>query len=144
MSLLSAKEIQEIIPHRYPFCFVDTVEELEPGKRIVASKNVTINEEVFQGHFPGEPVFPGVLIVEALAQAGSIPLLKMEGFEGKTAYLGGLNKVKFRQKVVPGDVLRLQVDIVKLKSNAGIGYGQAFVGDKKVCEAEMTFIIGAK
>lgn len=85
---------------------------------------------------------PGVLIVEALAQAGSIPLLKMEGFEGQTAYLGGLNKVKFRQKVVPGDVLRLQVDIVKLKKYAGIGLGQAFVGDKKVCEVEMTFIIG--
>ena len=85
---------------------------------------------------------PGVLIVEALAQAGSIPLLKMEGFQGQTAYLGGLNKVKFRQKVVPGDVLRLQVDIVKLKTFAGIGYGQAFVGDKKVAEAEMTFIIG--
>ena len=85
---------------------------------------------------------PGVLIVEALAQAGSIPLFTLPDFKGQTAYLGGLNKVKFRQKVVPGDVLRLQVDIVKLKKFAGIGYGQAFVGDKKVCEVEMTFIIG--
>lgn len=85
---------------------------------------------------------PGVLIIEALAQAGSIALLKLDSFKGQTAYLGGLNKVKFRQKVVPGDVLRLQVDIIKLKTFAGIGYGQAFVGDKKVAEVEMTFIIG--
>ncbi|AZP05479.1 3-hydroxyacyl-ACP dehydratase FabZ [Jeotgalibaca ciconiae] len=142
MSLLTAQEVMDIIPNRYPIFFIDKVEELIPGEKVVAYKNVTINEQFFQGHFPGEPVMPGVLIVEALAQAGSIPLLKMEGFEGQTAYLGGLNKVKFRQKVVPGDVLRLQVDIVKLKKYAGIGLGQAFVGDKKVCEVEMTFIIG--
>lgn len=144
MTILTAQEVMDIIPNRYPIFFIDAVDELIPGEKVVCRKNVTINEEVFQGHFPGEPVFPGVLIIEALAQAGSIPLLKMEGFEGKTAYLGGLNKVKFRKKVVPGDVITLQVDIVKLKSNAGIGYGQAFVGDKKVAEAEMTFIIGAK
>ncbi|APZ48700.1 3-hydroxyacyl-[acyl-carrier-protein] dehydratase FabZ [Jeotgalibaca sp. PTS2502] len=142
MSLLSAQEVMDIIPNRYPIFFIDKVEELTPGEHIVCYKNVTINEPFFQGHFPGEPVMPGVLIVEALAQAGSIPLLKLDEFEGQTAYLGGLNKVKFRQKVVPGDVLRLQVDIVKLKKYAGIGYGQAFVGDKKVCEVEMTFIIG--
>ncbi len=142
MSLLSAQEVMDIIPNRYPIFFIDKVEELIPGEHIVCYKNVTINEPFFQGHFPGEPVMPGVLIVEALAQAGSIPLLKLPDFEGQTAYLGGLNKVKFRQKVVPGDVLRLQVDIVKLKKFAGIGLGQAFVGDKKVCEVEMTFIIG--
>src|SRR5699024_1827954 len=144
MTVFTAQEIKEIIPDRYPIFFIDVVDELEPGKRIVCRKNVTINEEVFQGHFPGEPVLPGVYIVEAMAQAGSIPLLKQDGFEGMTGYLGGLNKVKFRQKVVPGDVLRIEVDIVKLKKNAGIGKGQAFVGDKKVAEAEMTFIIGAK
>ena len=142
MSLLSAQEVMDIIPNRYPIFFIDKVEELTPGEHIVCYKNVTINEPFFQGHFPGEPVMPGVLIVEALAQAGSIPLLTLPDFMGQTAYLGGLNKVKFRQKVVPGDVLRLQVDIVKLKKFAGIGYGQAFVGDKKVCEVEMTFIIG--
>ena len=142
MSLLSAQEVMDIIPNRYPIFFIDKVEELTPGEHIVCYKNVTINEPFFQGHFPGEPVMPGVLIVEALAQAGSIPLLTLPDFEGQTAYLGGLNKVKFRQKVVPGDVLRLQVDIIKLKKFAGIGYGQAFVGDKKVCEVEMTFIIG--
>ncbi|CZQ87270.1 beta-hydroxydecanoyl thiol ester dehydrase faba/fabz [Trichococcus palustris] len=142
MSLLSAQQVMDIIPNRYPIFFIDKVEELTPGEHIVCYKNVTINEPFFQGHFPGEPVMPGVLIVEALAQAGSIPLLTLPDFEGQTAYLGGLNKVKFRQKVVPGDVLRLQVDIIKLKKFAGIGYGQAFVGDKKVCEVEMTFIIG--
>ncbi|MGO4960677.1 3-hydroxyacyl-ACP dehydratase FabZ [Jeotgalibaca porci] len=142
MSVLTAQEVMEIIPNRYPIFFIDKVEELIPGEKVVAIKNVTINEHFFQGHFPGEPVMPGVLIIEALAQAGSIALLKLDSFKGQTAYLGGLNKVKFRQKVVPGDVLRLQVDIIKLKTFAGIGYGQAFVGDKKVAEVEMTFIIG--
>ena len=142
MSVLTAQEVMEIIPNRYPIFFIDKVEELIPGEKVVAIKNVTINEHFFQGHFPGEPVMPGVLIIEALAQAGSIALLKLDSFKGQTAYLGGLNKVKFRQKVVPGDVLRPQVDIIKLKTFAGIGYGQAFVGDKKVAEVEMTFIIG--
>ena len=142
MSVLTAQKVMEIIPNRYPIFFIDKVEELIPGEKVVAIKNVTINEHFFQGHFPGEPVMPGVLIIEALAQAGSIALLKLDSFKGQTAYLGGLNKVKFRQKVVPGDVLRLQVDIIKLKTFAGIGYGQAFVGDKKVAEVEMTFIIG--
>ena len=139
---MTAQEVMDIIPNRFPMFFIDKVEELTPGEHIVCYKNVTINEPFFQGHFPGEPVMPGVLIIEALAQAGSIPLLTLDSFKGQTAYLGGLNKIKFRQKVVPGDVLRLQVDIVKLKTFAGIGYGQAFVGDKKVAEAEMTFIIG--
>lgn len=142
MSMMTAQEVMDLIPNRYPIFFIDKVEELTPGEHIVCYKNVTINEPFFQGHFPGEPVMPGVLIIEALAQAGSIPLLTLDSFKGQTAYLGGLNKIKFRQKVVPGDVLRLQVDIVKLKKFAGIGYGQAFVGDKKVAEAEMTFIIG--
>lgn len=142
MAVLTAQEVMEIIPNRYPIFFIDRVDELVEGEHVVCTKNVTINEHIFQGHFPGEPVLPGVFIIEALAQAGSIPLLMKEDFKGQTAYLGGVNKVKFRQKVVPGDVLRLQVDIVKLKSYAGIGYGQAFVGDKKVAEAEMTFIIG--
>ncbi|HCS93596.1 MAG: 3-hydroxyacyl-ACP dehydratase FabZ [Bavariicoccus seileri] len=141
---LTSQEVMEIIPNRYPIFFIDKVTELIPGQKVVCQKNVTINEPFFQGHFPGEPVMPGVLIIESLAQAGSIPLLKQDDFNGKTAYLGGLNKVKFRQKVVPGDVLRLEVEIVKLKRNAGIGLGKAFVGDKKVCEAEMTFIIGAE
>ena len=142
MTTLSIKEIQELIPNRYPIYFIDKVTELIPGEHVTAIKNVTINEEFFQGHFPGEPVMPGVLIIESLAQAGSIPLLKLDKFKSQTAYLGGLNKVKFRKKVVPGDVLELKVDIVKLKDYAGIGKGVAYVDGKKVCEAEMTFIIG--
>lgn len=139
---MNIKEIQELIPNRYPIYFIDKVTEMIPGEHVTAIKNVTINEEFFQGHFPGEPVMPGVLIVESLAQAGSIPLLKLDQFQGQTAYLGGLNKVKFRKKVVPGDILELKVDIVKLKQYAGIGKGVAYVDGKKVCEVEMTFIIG--
>lgn len=142
MSVMNVAEIQELIPNRFPIYFIDRVEEMTPGEHVLALKNVTINEEVFQGHFPGEPVLPGVYILEALAQAGSIPLLKLDKFKGQTAYLGGMNKVKFRKKVQPGDQLMLQVDIVKLKDYAGIGKGVAYVDGKKVCEAELTFIIG--
>lgn len=142
MSVMNVADVQALIPNRFPIYFIDRVEEMTPGEHVLALKNVTINEEVFQGHFPGEPVLPGVYILEALAQAGSIPLLTLERFKGQTAYLGGMNKVKFRKKVQPGDQLMLQVDIVKLKDYAGIGKGVAYVDGKKVCEAELTFIIG--
>ena len=142
MSVLTIDEIKAIIPHRYPMLLIDRVEELEAGKRIVAKKNVTANEPFFQGHFPMEPVMPGVLIVEAMAQAGAVALLSLEDFQGKTAYFGALDKVKFRKKVVPGDSLLLEVEIQKIKGSAGVGKGIAYVDGKKACEAELTFMIG--
>lgn len=140
--IMDIKQIQEILPHRYPFLLVDRVLEMEEGKRIVASKAVTMNEYFFQGHFPQEPVMPGVLIIEALAQTGAIAVLSMEENKGKIAYFGGMNKVKFRNKVVPGDVLTLEMEIIKLKSRAGVGKGTAYVDGKKVAEGELTFMIG--
>lgn len=142
MTSLSINKIKEILPHRYPMLFIDRVEELIVGERIIAKKNVTINEPFFQGHFPHEPVMPGVLILEAMAQAGAIALLSMANFKGKTAYFGGIDKAKFRQKVTPGDTLFLEVEIVKIKANAGVGKGIAKVDGKKVAEAELTFMIG--
>jgi len=138
------KEIKEIIPHRYPFLLIDKVTYMEPGKRVTAYKNVTINEYFFQGHFPEEPVMPGVLIIEALAQAGAIAILSQENFKGKIAFFGGINKAKFRKKVVPGDTLRLEVEIIKIKGPAGIGNAVAYVDDKKAAEAEIMFMIGDK
>ena len=142
MTQLNIQQIKEIIPHRYPMLLIDCVEELIDGEKVIAKKNVTINEPFFQGHFPHEPVMPGVLIVEAMAQAGAVALLSLEQFRGKTAYFGGIDKAKFRQKVTPGDTLILEVEIIKVKSSAGIGKGIARVDGKKVAEAELTFMIG--
>lgn len=139
---LNIKEIQEIIPHRYPFLFVDSIESLESLKRAVGYKNVTMNEYFFQGHFPQEPVLPGVIIIEALAQVGAIALLYDEKFRGKIAYFGGIKNARFREKVVPGDRLRLEVEIIKMKGPMGIGQATAKVGDKVVCQAELTFAVG--
>jgi 3-hydroxyacyl-[acyl-carrier-protein] dehydratase len=139
---LNIKQIQEIIPHRYPFLFVDKVEELEPGKRAVGYKNVTMNEYFFQGHFPTEPVLPGVIIIEALAQVGAVALLSMEDYKGKIVYFGGINKARFRKKVVPGDVLRLEVELIKMKGPVGIGKAVATVNGEKAAEAEITFAVG--
>lgn len=140
--MLYSNDIKAIIPHRYPFLLIDRVLEIVEGERVVAIKNVTNNEEFFNGHFPQEPVMPGVLIIEAMAQAGAVAILSMEEHKGKTVYFGGIDKAKFRAKVVPGDTLRFEVEIVKLKKVAGIGKGVAYVGDKKVAEAELTFMIG--
>lgn len=138
---MDIKEIMEIIPHRYPFLLIDKVEYLEDNK-IIAIKNVTINEYFFQGHFPIEPVMPGVLIIEALAQTGAVALLKREEFIGKIAYFGGINNAKFRRKVIPGDTLKLEVELTRIRGSAGIGKGIAYVDGKKVCEAELTFMVG--
>ncbi|WP_105618766.1 3-hydroxyacyl-ACP dehydratase FabZ [Vallitalea okinawensis] len=140
--MLDIKQIQEIIPHRYPFLLIDQIGELESGKKAVGYKNVTMNEYFFQGHFPQEPVMPGVLIIEALAQVGAVAILSQEEMKGKIAYFGGINKAKFKEKVVPGDRLRLEVEIVKVKGPVGVGNAVAYVGDKKACQAELTFIVG--
>lgn len=142
MTVLTTQQIKEIIPHRYPMLLIDTVEELVEGQKVVAKKNVTANEPFFQGHFPQEPVMPGVLIVEAMAQAGAVAMLSLEQFKGKTAYFGSIGNAKFRKKVVPGDTLMLEVEIIKVKSSAGVGKGIAYVDGKKACEAEITFMIG--
>lgn len=140
--MLGIKEIQEIIPHRHPFLLVDKIEELEPGKRAVGYKAVSFNEPYFAGHFPEEPVMPGVLQVEALAQVGAVAALSSEEFKGKTVYFGGINSCKFKKKVVPGDVLRLECEMVKVKGPIGIGKATATVDGKVAVVAELTFVIG--
>ena len=143
MSLLSAKEIMEIIPHRQPFMLIDTVEELIPGVRAVARKCVSYNEPFFQGHFPAEPVLPGVLIVEALAQTGAVAILSLEENKGKTAYFAAIQSAKFKKKVVPGDVLVLETEIIKTKGSIGIGKATATVDGKVAVQAELTFAVNA-
>ena len=122
MSVLTTKEIMEIIPHRQPFLLIDTIEELEPGKRAVGKKCVSYNEPYFAGHFPAEPVMPGVLIVEALAQVGAVAILGCDEFKGKTAYFGAINSAKFKRKVVPGDVLMLETTMIKQKGPDRCGF----------------------
>lgn len=140
--VLDVTEIQKIIPHRYPMLLIDRVEELEAGKRAVAIRNVTAHEQVFNGHFPGNPVLPGVLIVEAMAQTGAVALLSMDEFKGKTAYFGGIKEAKFRKVVRPGDTLRIEVTLEKIRNNVGLGKAIATVAGKKACTAKLTFMIG--
>lgn len=142
MSLYTAQEIMDIIPHRYPFLLIDTIEELDPGVRALGRKCVSVNEPFFQGHFPGNPVMPGVLIIEALAQVGAVAMLAQPDFKGRTAYFAGIDKARFRQKVVPGDVLLLETEIIKVKGPIGLGRAVAKVGDKVAAQAELTFSIG--
>ena len=141
MSLMGTKEIMEIIPHRQPFLLIDTIEELEPGKRAVGKKCVTYNEPFFAGQFTGEPGMPGVLIVEALAQTGAVAILSQPEFKGKTAYFGAINNARFKQKVVPGDVLTLELEIVKQKGPVGVGSAKATVNGKVAVAAELTFAV---
>ncbi len=139
---LDIKQIMEIIPHRQPFLLIDRVTELVPGKSIKGYKNISYNEPYFAGHFPQEPVMPGVLQLEALAQLGAVAVLCQEENKGKTAYLGGVNNAKFKQKVVPGDRLDLECEIIKVKGPLGIGAVKATVNGKVACKAEISFMIG--
>lgn len=139
--VLDIKEIQEILPHRYPFLLVDKILEIEEDRRIVGQKNVTGNESFFQGHFPGYPVMPGVLIVEALAQVGAVLVLKKPEFAGKIAFFAGIDKVRFRRQVVPGDVLRLEVETINFRGFIGKARARALVDGEIACEGELMFAI---
>ena len=138
--LLDVNEIKKIIPHRYPFLLVDCIEELEPGVKAVGYKNVTVNAPFFQGHFPQQPVMQGVLIIEALAQVGAVAVLSLEENKGKLAFFGGIKNAKFRKQVVPGDVLKLETEIIKCKGPMGVGKAVATVNGKVAAEAEISFI----
>ncbi len=141
---LGAVEIRALIPHRYPFLLVDRVDELEPGVRAVGIKNVTQNEPFFEGHFPEYPVMPGVLIVEAMAQVGAVGVMAVEAYRQKLALFAGIDGVRFRRQVVPGDVLRMEVEISRLKGQIGRGKGRATVDGQRVCEADLMFAFAEK
>lgn len=142
MTGLSSAEVQSIIPHRYPFLFVDRIIEMEEGARAVGIKAVSVDEPFFQGHFPGFPVMPGVLIAEALAQVGAVAILPSRDMAGRIAFLAGLDNFRFRRQVVPGDVLRLEVTLTQLRSRAGKGHGVATVDGEIAAEGDITFVIG--
>ena len=141
MNMLDIQQIKELIPHRYPFLLVDKVTEMEEGERVVGYKNVTINEPFFQGHFPDYPVMPGVLILESLAQVGAIAVLGMEQNKGKIGFLAGVDKCRFKRQVVPGDELKLEVEIIRMKGPIGKGKGRATVNGELACQAEIMFAI---
>ncbi len=138
---LDTVAIRKIIPHRYPFLLVDRIDELEPGKRAGGIKNVTANEEFFQGHFPDYPVMPGVLIVEAIAQVGAVALLSLEEYEGKIAFFAGIDNVRFKRQVKPGDTLRLDVNLKQIRRGIGSGTGTATVNGDIACKGEFMFAI---
>ena len=139
--VLNSRDIQNILPHRYPFLLVDRIDEIEAGKRAVGIKNVTINEPFFQGHFPGNPIMPGVLIVEAMAQVGGVVILSMDQYKGKLAVFAGINNVRFRKQVIPGDMLRMEVELIALKRGIGKAKAIATVDGKIACEGELMFAV---
>jgi 3-hydroxyacyl-[acyl-carrier-protein] dehydratase len=138
---LDAVAIQRIIPHRYPFLLVDRIVELEPGSRAVGLKNVSVGEPFFAGHFPAYPVMPGVLIVEALAQVGAVAMLTTPAGDGKLALFAGIDKVRFKRQVRPGDVLRLEVEIGQVRRGVGTGSGAATVDGELACRGEIMFAL---
>lgn len=139
---MEIKQIKELLPHRYPFLLVDRVLSLEPMKRISALKNVTNNEEYFNGHFPQRPVMPGVLIIESMAQAAGLALLVEEEHRGKTPFFTGIDKARFRRPVIPGDQLHLEVELLRVKGNVCKAKGQALVEGQVAAEADLMFVLG--
>lgn len=140
--ILDAVAIQQIIPHRYPFLLVDRIIELDPGKRAVGIKNVSMGDHFFQGHFPDYPVMPGVLIVEAIAQVGAVALLQLDEFRGKIAFFAGIDNVRFKRQVKPGDTLRLEVEMGTIRRGIGTGSGRATVDGELACRGDLMFAIG--
>lgn len=138
---LDTVAIRKIIPHRYPFLLVDRIIELDPGQSATGIKNVTANEEFFQGHFPDYPVMPGVLIVEAIAQVGAVALLSLEEYEGRIAFFAGIDNVRFKRQVKPGDVLRLEVTLKQVRRGIGSGEGVATVDGEVACRGEFMFAL---
>ena len=140
--IIGVKEIRKIIPHRQPMLLVDRVEIVEEDKKAVGFKGVTYNEPYFAGHFPQEPVMPGVLIMEAMAQTTAVLLLNKEEMRGKVGYYAGINKAKFRKKVVPGSMLRMEVEVIRQRGPLAVAYGKAYTDEGLAAEGEMTFMIG--
>lgn len=140
--MLGIKEIEQIIPHRHPFLLIDCVESLVPGEKAVAYKSVSFTESHFRGHFLAEPVMPGVLIIEALAQTGAVAILSVEENKGKIAYFAAINNAKFKRKVVPGDKLKLECELIRIKGPLGVGKATATVDGEVAVQAELTFMIG--
>ena len=141
MPLMTQEDIKKIIPHRDPFLLIDTIEEMEPGKRVIATKLMKPDEFWFKGHFPDYPVVPGVLMLEMMAQAGATAMLALPENKGKIGFFGGVKDAKFRRQVVPGDLLRIEVEIIKVKGPVGVGSGIATVNGEKAVSAEITFAI---
>ncbi|MCR1955777.1 3-hydroxyacyl-ACP dehydratase FabZ [Clostridioides mangenotii] len=142
--MLNIDQIKEIIPHRYPFLLVDKIIELEEGKRAVGIKNVTANEPFFQGHFPEYPLMPGVLIIEALAQVGAVAMMSMDENKGKLGVFAGIDNVRFKKEVRPGDTLTMEIEMISIRRNIGKATAKAYVGDELACKGDLMFALVEK